>query len=64
VIFLASQASPTHTAADYESLDSIAVARAENMFRQRAYTVDEYLCPREVSPELDDMPPMRKCALY
>ena len=64
MIISASQASPTHTAADYESLDSVAVARAENMFRQRAYTVDDYLCPREVSPELDDMPPMRKCVLY
>ncbi|XP_065903320.1 uncharacterized protein [Dysidea avara] len=54
----ANEAPPTHTAADYESLDSVAVARAGNMYRQRAHTVDEYLCPREVSPELNDMPPM------
>ena len=64
IIVTANEAPATHTAADYESLDSVAVARAENAFRQRSHTVDDYLSPREVSPELNDMPPMRKKQIH
>ena len=48
--------------ADYETLDSIVVARAEKeyAYNKRSSLVDEYLSPQQLSPELDDVPPMRK----
>ena len=46
--------------ADYETLDSIVIARAEKEYAQRRSSlVDEYLSPQQLSPELD-IPPMRK----
>lgn len=48
--------------ADYETLDSIVVARAEKEYaNRRASLVDEYLSPRQLSPEFDapPLPPIR-----
>ena len=46
--------------ADYETLDSIVVARAEKDYAyKRSSLVDDYLSPQQLSPELD-VPPMRK----
>ena len=46
--------------ADYETLDAIVVARAEKEYAyQRSSIIDEYLSPRQLSPEFD-VPPMRK----
>ena len=46
---------------DYETLESVVVARAEKEYAQRRSSlVDDYLSPRQLSPEFNDVPPLRK----
>ena len=46
--------------ADYETLDSIVVARAEKEYaHKRSSLIDDYLSPQQLSPELD-VPLMHK----
>lgn len=55
---------PTQMPADYETLDSVVVARAEKEYAyQRSSLVDEYLSPQQLSPEFD-VPPMRKLVYH
>jgi len=49
--------------ADYETLETIVIARAEKEYAQRRSStslVEEYLSPQQLSPELDDIPPLRE----